>query len=46
MDSYGDLHVCPNHDGSDGERIVVSGAHGETCPKCGWPGDSLEDDDD
>lgn len=29
--SYGDIHVCPDHD------EAMSAAHGETCPQCGWP---------
>jgi len=32
LSSYGDYHKCPTHDG-----VVLSAAHGETCPECGWP---------
>jgi len=39
MDSYGDYHKCPNHE------EVLSAAHGETCPECGWPTASTEETD-
>ena len=39
LNSYGDYHVCPNHDDE-----VMSAAHGETCRKCGWPERSRDTD--